>query len=78
MPAPQSPGECAQMSNPEDEFRTAMRLLEPKIAEFQARARAAAVQYPPDHPVLRSVQQNLAMLRQEWERVRDQLKALES
>lgn len=66
------------MSTPQDELRAAMRLLEPKIAEFRARTRDAAVQYPADHAVLRSLRHHLDLLQQEWERLRDQLSRLES
>jgi hypothetical protein len=66
------------MPTPEDEVRAAMRLLEPKISEFQARAREAAVQYPADHPVPKSLRHHIDLLQQEWERLRDQLKHLSS
>jgi hypothetical protein len=66
------------MPTPEDEqLRAAMVLLEPKIVEFQARARDAAVQYPPDHPALRSLRHHLGLLQQERDRLRDELKQLD-
>lgn len=66
------------MPTPEDEVQAAIRLLEPKIAEFQARTRAAALQYPPDHVVLRSLRQQLDLLQREWQRLHDELKQLDS
>jgi hypothetical protein len=66
------------MSTPEHDLQAAMRLLEPKIIEFQARWREAAVQYPPDHPILRSLVHQLEMLQQERDRLREQLKRLNS
>ena len=66
------------MSTPQDDLRAAMRLLEPKIAEFRDRTREAALQYPPDHPVLSSLRHHLDLLQQEWERLRDQVERLGS
>ena len=64
------------MPTPEDEVRAAMRLLEPKIAEFRARTREASARYPADHPALKSLRHNVDILQQEWERLREQLKRL--
>jgi hypothetical protein len=66
------------MPTPEDELRAAMRLLEPKLAEFQARTREAAAQYPSDHPMLKSLRHHVDLLQQEWDRLREQLKQLSS
>jgi hypothetical protein len=66
------------MPSLEDELRAAMRLLDPKIAEFQARTRDAAAQYSADHPVLKSLRHHVDMLQQEQDRLRDQLKHLDS
>jgi hypothetical protein len=60
----------------QDELRAAMRLLEPKIAEFQALARTAAQQYPPSDPMLASLRHHLNLLQQEWDRLHAQLKDL--
>jgi hypothetical protein len=60
----------------EEELRAAMRLLEPKIAEFRARARSAAEQYPPDDPMLVSIRHHVDLLQQEWDRLHHELKTL--
>jgi hypothetical protein len=60
----------------QDDVRAALRLLEPKIAEFQARERSAAGQYPPGDPMLESLRHHLDLLQQEWARLHAQLAIL--
>jgi histidinol-phosphate/aromatic aminotransferase/cobyric acid decarboxylase-like protein len=66
------------MSDPEDETRAALRMLEPRIADFEARLHAAAAACAPGDPMLQSLRDSLQMLRRERQRLRDQLKQADS
>jgi hypothetical protein len=61
------------MSEAEEQIRSALRLLEPGIADFEARLRAAAV-HVPGEPALRPLRDALHLLRAEQQRLREQLK----
>jgi hypothetical protein len=61
------------MSHAENEIRSALRLLEPRLAEFEARLREAAASCPRGHPFLQSLRDNLHLLTQERQRLRTQL-----
>lgn len=63
------------MTPVDDDMRTALELLEPKIAEFEARAARTAALCPPGDPLLQNLRQHLDLLLQERHRLQDQLKA---
>lgn len=66
------------MSDPEDEARSALRMLEPRIADFEARLHEATAACAPGDPMLHFLRESLQMLRRERQRLRDQLKQLDS
>lgn len=64
------------MPSAEEELRAALRLLEPKIEQFEAREREAAAVRPAGDPMLESLRHHLALLREEQVRLREQLRTL--
>lgn len=62
------------MSTGLDELRAALGLLEPKIEEFEARIREAEASSDPADPMLEALRLNLLLLRQERDRLREQLR----
>jgi hypothetical protein len=58
----------------EEELRAALRTLEPGIRDCEARTRAAAATCAPGDPMLLSLRRHLALLQQEEQRLREQLK----
>ncbi|RYF18084.1 MAG: hypothetical protein EOO30_04590 [Comamonadaceae bacterium] len=66
------------MSDAEDETRAALRMLEPRIADFEALVRDAAATCAPGDPMLQSLRHSLDMLRRERQRLRERLKQADS
>ena len=64
------------MSNAEDEIRSALRMLEPRIADFEARWRAATAGCAPGDPMLQSLAEHLQLLREERLRLHAHLRQL--
>lgn len=62
------------MPEAEEHIRSALRMLEPRIAEFEARLREASASHASGDPTLRPLHDTLRLLREEQQRLRDQLK----
>ena len=60
----------------EEELRAALRTLEPGIRDCEARAREAAATCRPGDPMLAALHRHLALMQQEEQRLREQLKDL--
>lgn len=64
------------MSHAEDEIRSALRMLEPRIADFEARWRSASASCAPGDPMLQSLAEHLRLLREEQVRLHAHLRDL--
>ena len=62
----------------ENEIRSALQVLQASIAGFEARLHEAAAARGADEPSLRPLHDSLQLLRQEQQRLREQLEQISS